>query len=129
LQREFETYGRVVRIDLKRNKNYAFIQFENIEQATDAKKETDGMMLQGRQLTVEFVCRNNNERRKTSPEDGGGNAAGVQPPQQQRGREREVRRSRSRSSSPRRPIYNRRASPVYSRYSPPQGSTIVPSRR
>lgn len=54
LEMLFEKYGRVVRVDMKRN--YAFVQFETIEEATKAKEATDGGKLDQAVLTVEYVA-------------------------------------------------------------------------
>jgi RNA recognition motif-containing protein len=51
----FEPFGELVRIDMKRN--YAFIQFRSIEQATAAKEATNGGKLDQAVLTVEYVAR------------------------------------------------------------------------
>lgn len=61
----FEPYGELVRIDMKRN--YAFVQFRTIEQATKAKEATNGGKLDQSVLTVEYVARQRlNERRNDS---------------------------------------------------------------
>ena len=51
----FEPFGEILRIDMK--KNYAFVQFRTIEQATRAKTETDGGKLDQSVITVEYVAR------------------------------------------------------------------------
>ncbi|KAG7352369.1 RNA recognition motif containing protein [Nitzschia inconspicua] len=51
----FEPYGELVRIDMKRN--YAFVQFRTVEEATRAKDVTNGGQLEGAVLTVEYVAR------------------------------------------------------------------------
>ena len=51
----FEPYGELVRIDMKRN--YAFVQFKTVEEATKAKDVTNGGQLGGAVLTVEYVAR------------------------------------------------------------------------
>ena len=55
LQMLFEPYGELVRIDMKRN--YAFVQFRTIAQATKAKEATNGGKLDQSVLTVEYVAR------------------------------------------------------------------------
>jgi arginine/serine-rich splicing factor 4/5/6 len=55
LQMLFEPFGELVRIDMKRN--YAFVQFRNIEEATRAKEVTNGGKLDQSVLTVEYVAR------------------------------------------------------------------------
>lgn len=54
----FEPYGELVRIDMKRN--YAFVQFRNIDEATKAKEATHGGRLEQSVLTVEYVARQRN---------------------------------------------------------------------
>jgi len=60
----FEPYGELVRIEMKRN--YAFVQFRTIEQATMAKEEVNGGKLDQSVLTVEYVAqhRGDNDRRR-----------------------------------------------------------------
>ena len=55
LQMLFEPFGELLRIDMK--KNYAFVQFRTIEQATKAKTTTDGGKLDQSVITVEYVAR------------------------------------------------------------------------
>lgn len=55
LQMLFEPFGELVRIDMKRN--YAFVQFRTIEEASRAREVTDGGKLDQSVLTVEFVAR------------------------------------------------------------------------
>eukprot|EP00535_Pseudo-nitzschia_heimii_P012142 CAMPEP_0197196626 /NCGR_PEP_ID=MMETSP1423-20130617/32455_1 /TAXON_ID=476441 /ORGANISM="Pseudo-nitzschia heimii, Strain UNC1101" /LENGTH=424 /DNA_ID=CAMNT_0042650437 /DNA_START=668 /DNA_END=1942 /DNA_ORIENTATION=+ len=54
----FEPFGELLRIDMKRN--YAFVQFRNIDEATQAKDATNGGRLEQSVLTVEFVARERN---------------------------------------------------------------------
>lgn len=58
LQMLFEPFGELVRIDLKRN--YAFVQFKTIAEATKAKETTNGGKLDQSVLTVEYVARERN---------------------------------------------------------------------
>jgi RNA recognition motif-containing protein len=51
----FEPFGKLLRIDLKRN--YAFVQFQSIAEATAAKEATNGGKLDQSVLTVEYVAR------------------------------------------------------------------------
>lgn len=53
LERHFEPYGRLVRVQIKRN--YAFVQYENIDQATDALKGTHLSRLDGAPRTLQYV--------------------------------------------------------------------------
>ena len=111
----FSQYGELVRIDMK--KNYAFVQFKTIGQATKAKEETNGGKLDQSILTVEYVARQRVDggggggrrrdgggRRYDNRRGGGGdrwrNDRRDAPPYR--------RRSRSRSRSP--PRYGYRAS-------------------
>ncbi len=55
MQMLFEPYGRLVRIEMKRN--YAFVQFETVEEASRAKDATNGGKLDQSEITVEFVAR------------------------------------------------------------------------
>jgi splicing factor, arginine/serine-rich 4/5/6 len=50
----FEPYGELVRIEMKRN--YAFVQFKTIEEATKAREEVNGGKLDQSVLTVEYVA-------------------------------------------------------------------------
>ena len=51
----FEPYGELVRIEMKRN--YAFVQFRTVEEASRAKDATNGGKLDQSEITVEFVAR------------------------------------------------------------------------
>jgi arginine/serine-rich splicing factor 4/5/6 len=55
LQMLFEPYGELVRIEMKRN--YAFVQFRTVEEASRAKDATNGGKLDQSEITVEFVAR------------------------------------------------------------------------
>lgn len=61
LEYHFEPYGRIVRVNIRRN--YAFVEFESIEEATEAMKRTDGSLLMGRVLTVEYCAHDGSKRR------------------------------------------------------------------
>ena len=71
LQMLFEPFGELVRIDMKRN--YAFVQFRTIEEATKAKETTNGGKLDQNVLTVEYVARQRGDqdsrRRRGGPRD------------------------------------------------------------
>jgi RNA recognition motif-containing protein len=54
LRMVFEPFGELVRIEMKRN--YAFVQFQNIESAIRAREEVNGGKLDQSVLTVEFVA-------------------------------------------------------------------------
>jgi RNA recognition motif. (a.k.a. RRM, RBD, or RNP domain) len=70
LEMLFEPFGEITRIDMKRN--YAFIQFRTIDQATRAKESTHGGKLDQSVLTVEYVAR----QRPPSSGDGRGGGGG-----------------------------------------------------
>mmetsp|Transcript_8058 Transcript_8058/g.13297 ORF Transcript_8058/g.13297 Transcript_8058/m.13297 type:complete len:170 (-) Transcript_8058:5-514(-) len=125
----FEPYGRLVRIEMKRN--YAFVQFETVEEASRAKDATNGGKLDQSEITVEFVARRMGEggRRDRGRRDDyrGGYRGDRYDERRDRGgrrddyrggrgdRDRDYRRrSRSRSRSP---GYRRRSPPRYSRRS------------
>jgi len=65
----FEPYGELVRIDMKRN--YAFVQFRTIDEATRAKDATNGGRLEQSVLTVEYVA-----RQRSHNDDNGGRRGG-----------------------------------------------------
>jgi len=68
----FEPFGELLRIDMKRN--YAFVQFKSIDEATKAKDATNGGRLEQNVLTVEFVARERS--RNSGGGDGGGRRGG-----------------------------------------------------
>lgn len=77
LEMLFEPFGELVRIDMKRN--YAFVQFKTIAQATKAKETTNGGKLDQSVLTVEYVARQreNEIRAGGDRHRGGGGGGGV----------------------------------------------------
>ena len=64
LEDHFEKYGRLLRVNIRRN--YAFVQYETVEEATEALKHTDGINFMGRPLTVEY-CINDEKKARRSP--------------------------------------------------------------
>lgn len=75
LEMLFEPFGELVRIDLKRN--YAFVQFKSIAEATKAKETTNGGKLDQSVLTVEYVARQReNEIRAAGDRHRGGGRGG-----------------------------------------------------
>ncbi|GMH32520.1 hypothetical protein BSKO_00354 [Bryopsis sp. KO-2023] len=100
LEYHFEPYGRLTRVHIRRN--YAFVQYDNVDEAAEAKKKTDGSELMGRTLTVEFVA--NEGRRRRSP---GRDMSRSRSP-------RRYSRSPVRSGSPRRRYRSRSRSRSYS---------------
>lgn len=103
LERQFERYGRLKRVDIK--KNFAFVQFEDLEDSRRAQAAMHDSAFRDRRLTVEFVVK---EPFNTGG-GGGGGASG---------------RGRSRSRSP-----ARRGSPRYRSRSPPRRSRSPPRYR
>jgi len=59
LEMLFSPYGELVRIDMK--KNYAFVQFANVDQSKRAKDATNGGKLDQSVITVEYVARRDRE--------------------------------------------------------------------
>lgn len=53
VERHFERYGHLKRVQIK--KNYAFVQFDNVDEAERAVQGTNGSDLLGRRITVEFT--------------------------------------------------------------------------
>jgi len=56
----FRPYGRIERIELKRN--FAFVQFKSVDEATRALNALNGYKLVDRYLTVEYVSRKGDSR-------------------------------------------------------------------
>ncbi|KAF5731133.1 putative arginine/serine-rich splicing factor [Tripterygium wilfordii] len=83
LERHFEPYGTIASVRIRRN--FAFVQFESLEDATKALEATNMSKLMDRVISVEFAIRDDDER-KYSPD-------------------------RSRDRSPDRRNYDRRRSP------------------
>jgi len=54
LRNAFESYGTVVRVDIR--KNYAFVEFETVEAASEAMKNMDGSKILDREIIVEFCA-------------------------------------------------------------------------
>lgn len=81
LQCLFEPFGELIRIDMKRN--YAFVQFKTIEEATKAKETINGGKLDQSVLTVEYVARQRMDElrgRRDGRSGGGGADARRRPP-------------------------------------------------
>eukprot|EP00455_Lapot_gusevi_P011467 TRINITY_DN15280_c0_g2_i1.p1 TRINITY_DN15280_c0_g2~~TRINITY_DN15280_c0_g2_i1.p1 ORF type:complete len:208 (-),score=35.50 TRINITY_DN15280_c0_g2_i1:631-1254(-) len=56
LYRIFEVYGKMIRLDLKSGRgHYTFVEYEEVEAAARAQRETDGMDFQGKKLAVQFA--------------------------------------------------------------------------
>ncbi|KAI3458199.1 hypothetical protein Pfo_014862 [Paulownia fortunei] len=127
LERHFDPYGKILNVRIRRN--FAFIQYESLEDATKALDATNMSKLLDRVITVEYAIKDDDERRNGYSPD--------------RSRDRSPRRGydRVRSPSPYRrerespdygqghgrspsPYRRERASPDYAR-----GSSRSPSRK
>jgi arginine/serine-rich splicing factor 4/5/6 len=118
----FEPYGELVRIDMKRN--YAFVQFRTIEEATRAKEVTNGGKLDQSVLTVEYVARRRDrdgggggggdrrrrdDRRRDDRRRSGGGGGGPPPPRDRDYGRRDDRYYDDRRSPPRERYYRGRS--------------------
>mmetsp|Transcript_15817 Transcript_15817/g.19283 ORF Transcript_15817/g.19283 Transcript_15817/m.19283 type:complete len:176 (-) Transcript_15817:182-709(-) len=90
----FQEFGEIVRIDMK--KNYAFVQFTKVEDATRAKDQTNGGRLDQSVITVEYVAQRHDKREYRDRRGGRG------------GRNSPARGGRFRSRSPPRDRYDYR---------------------
>ena len=95
LEMLFSPYGEIVRIDMK--KNYAFVQFTKVEDATRAKDETNGGRLDQSVITVEFVAQRQDKRRDYRDRDSRDRGYGSRRSPPRNGRREYYRRDRSRS--------------------------------
>lgn len=107
LERHFDPYGRISNVRIRRN--FAFIQYESLDDATKALEATNMSKLMDRVISVEYAMRDDEEKRSNgySPDRRG--------------------RNRGRSPSP----YNRaeRASPDYGRARSPSYARAESPRR
>ncbi len=55
VQEYYGRYGRLTRVDIKRN--YGFVEFQDLEDAITAQRKTHQASFNGRTLTVEFCTR------------------------------------------------------------------------
>ncbi|KAK1866217.1 hypothetical protein I4F81_008737 [Pyropia yezoensis] len=86
LERHFEPYGRIIRLDKKQGHNYAFVQYETIDSAKRAVAELDKSRLMGHVITVEYTAQVRNRdmqarggplgERRRSPLGGRGSPVG-----------------------------------------------------
>ncbi|CAA6656310.1 unnamed protein product [Spirodela intermedia] len=102
LERHFDPYGKISNIRIRRN--FAFIQYESLEDATKALEATNMSKLMDRVISVEYAIRDDDEKR---------NGGGYSPDRRGRDWSPDRSRDRGRSHSP----YGRaeRASPDYGR--------------
>ncbi|PKI38335.1 hypothetical protein CRG98_041246 [Punica granatum] len=61
LERHFEPYGKIVSVRIRRN--FAFVQYEYLEDATKALDATNMSKLMDRVISVEYAVRDDDERR------------------------------------------------------------------
>eukprot|EP00897_Mesotaenium_endlicherianum_P004539 jgi/Mesen1/4112/ME000216S03373 len=122
LEKLFEPYGRLVRVQIK--KNFAFVQYVEQDDATKALDGTNGHVLDGRELTVEYAAREDGDGpggfggpppRSSSPYRGGDSYGGRgRSPDNGYGSRRSPEYDRYRSRSP--PRRTRDRSPDYQAY-------------
>mmetsp|Transcript_32846 Transcript_32846/g.49550 ORF Transcript_32846/g.49550 Transcript_32846/m.49550 type:complete len:335 (+) Transcript_32846:514-1518(+) len=112
----FEPYGELVRIEMKRN--YAFVQFRTIDQATRAKEEVNGGKLDQSVLTVEYVAQQRGEGGDRRRGDRGRDRFNDRRRDMGGGRRYDDRRYDDRRRSPPREFYDDRD--PYRRRSPPR---------
>ncbi|KAJ0968418.1 hypothetical protein J5N97_025335 [Dioscorea zingiberensis] len=107
LERHFEPYGKILNVRIRRN--FAFVQFETQEEATNALKYTHMSKLLDRVVSVEYALRDDDERDdgRESPRRGDYGRR-ISP----YGRSPSPGYRRGRPS----PDYGRARSPVYGRY-------------
>lgn len=132
LERHFGPFGPLVRTQIK--KNFAFVQYETVADATRAKEECHQRPMAGRVLTVEYVAhgdssaRSSSRGRSRSPVGRRGRSS-ISPPPRRRSppprRRSSDRRDRSRDHDRRRSPELRR-SPRYD--SPGRGLSPAPRR-
>ncbi|CAB4399300.1 hypothetical protein RhiirA5_363944 [Rhizophagus irregularis] len=112
LEHIFDKYGRLNRLEVKRG--YAFVEYQDERDASDAMKETDGLRVRGNRIVVEWA---KNGGRKPAENQcfkcgrEGHWAKDCRSSRRERRRSRSPRRrsrSRSRSRSPRRSLTPRR---------------------
>lgn len=61
----FVKYGPLSRVEIKRN--YAFVEFESLDDAIKAQRDTDTTQWNGRTLTVEFVTNKDGPSKSGAP--------------------------------------------------------------
>ncbi|CAA7391917.1 unnamed protein product [Spirodela intermedia] len=112
IERHFEPYGRVLNVRIRRN--FAFVQFETQEDATNALEHTNLSKIMDRQVSVEYALRDDDERgsRRDSPRGRHGDGAYDRSPSPQRYRSRPSPDYGRRPS----PDYGRPRSPAYDKY-------------
>ncbi|XP_062225129.1 serine/arginine-rich splicing factor RS31-like [Phragmites australis] len=137
IERHFGPFGNISNVRIRRN--FAFVQFETLEEATKALEATHATTLLDRVISVEYAFRDDGERsdRYDSPRrEGGGGGYGRRGDSPYRRSVSPVYRSRpspdyGRSGSPVYGSYDRSRSPVRDRYrrSPVPRSRSPPANR
>ncbi|XP_047329022.1 serine/arginine-rich splicing factor RS40-like isoform X2 [Impatiens glandulifera] len=111
LERHFDRYGKVLNVRIRRN--FAFIQYEEQEDATRALEATNLSKLMDRVISVEYAGKDDDQRKNGSSPD--------------RGRDRSPGRRDYRGGRSPSPYRRVRASPSYGRArSPNQGERASP---
>mmetsp|Transcript_25577 Transcript_25577/g.64891 ORF Transcript_25577/g.64891 Transcript_25577/m.64891 type:complete len:246 (-) Transcript_25577:1111-1848(-) len=128
VERAFEPFGRLKRVEIK--KNFAFVEYDSLDDAQYALKKMNGAQLGGRTITVEYVAnvdggRNSAQPRSSSRSRSPGRRAS--PPRRSRSPPRR-RYSRSRSP-PRRRSPSRSPPPPRGRSPPPRSRSRSPVGR
>ncbi|XP_073270255.1 serine/arginine-rich splicing factor RS31-like isoform X2 [Primulina huaijiensis] len=111
IERHFEPYGKVLNVRVRRN--FAFVQFETLEEATKALECTHMSKVLDRVVSVEYALRDDDEKgpgKFNSPRKDYGRRGGSP---YQRSPSPGLRRSRPS------PDYERVRSPIYDRYNGP----------
>uniref|UniRef100_A0A061RQU5 Splicing factor, arginine/serine-rich 4/5/6 n=1 Tax=Tetraselmis sp. GSL018 TaxID=582737 RepID=A0A061RQU5_9CHLO len=128
LERHFDRYGRLTRVQIK--KNFAFIQYETVSQATAALEACHQSLMGGRLLTVEYVAHEDqafgppSRGRSRSPAYGSSRRSRSPPPRRRSPPPRSPPRGYSPPRSRGSPSYRR--PPSYS--PPPRGRSPSPRR-
>jgi len=92
IEKAFERYGKIERV--QKIGNYAFVQFETVEQAKEAKEGMSGQRLGDRNIIVEYVDKSRKDRYDGRRERSRSPRRSRSPPRR-RYRSRSPRRSRS----------------------------------
>eukprot|EP00197_Chlamydomonas_leiostraca_P005404 CAMPEP_0202862442 /NCGR_PEP_ID=MMETSP1391-20130828/3482_1 /ASSEMBLY_ACC=CAM_ASM_000867 /TAXON_ID=1034604 /ORGANISM="Chlamydomonas leiostraca, Strain SAG 11-49" /LENGTH=260 /DNA_ID=CAMNT_0049541981 /DNA_START=18 /DNA_END=801 /DNA_ORIENTATION=+ len=73
VERAFEPFGRLKRVEIK--KNFAFVEYDSLDDAQYALKKMNGAQLGGRTITVEYVANVDGGRNSAQPAAAAGAAA------------------------------------------------------
>lgn len=119
LEKHFSSYGRLKRVQLKRN--FGFVQFECLDDAIAARNALNLSRLLGRTLTVEYVARapdgRSTDEQDASQDRGARQGRNTSPPPRRRSRSPDYgprQRNRNRSVTPPR-RHRRSPSPIRQR--------------